>query len=39
MKKMYFIAIYPLMKRFVWWPQFVLATIFASGALVGWAAT
>lgn len=32
------IAIYPLMKRFVWWPQFVLSVIFACGALLGWAA-
>jgi 4-hydroxybenzoate polyprenyltransferase len=32
------IAIYPLMKRFVWYPQFFLAVNFASGALIGWAA-
>lgn len=32
------IALYPLAKRFVKWPQFVLAIIFASGALIGWAA-
>lgn len=32
------IATYPLMKRFVWGPQFFLALNFASGALIGWAA-
>ena len=32
------IALYPLMKRFVWWPQFFLGLNFASGALIGWAA-
>jgi 4-hydroxybenzoate polyprenyltransferase len=31
-------AIYPLMKRFVWYPQFFLAVNFASGAIIGWAA-
>jgi 4-hydroxybenzoate polyprenyltransferase len=32
------IAIYPLMKRFIWGPQFFLALNFAAGALIGWAA-
>jgi 4-hydroxybenzoate polyprenyltransferase len=32
------IAIYPFMKRFVWYPQFFLAVNFSSGAIIGWAA-
>ncbi|MEJ0063698.1 MAG: 4-hydroxybenzoate octaprenyltransferase [Alphaproteobacteria bacterium] len=32
------IAIYPLMKRFTWWPQLVLGMIFNWGVLMGWAA-
>ncbi len=33
------VAIYPFMKRFTNWPQFVLGLAFAWGALVGWSAT
>lgn len=32
------VAIYPFMKRFTYWPQFVLGLTFKWGALVGWAA-
>ena len=32
------VAIYPFMKRFTYWPQFVLGLTFNWGALVGWAA-
>ncbi len=32
------IAIYPFMKRFTYWPQFVLGLTFKWGALVGWMA-
>ncbi len=32
------IVIYPLAKRFTWWPQLVLGLIFNFGALMGWAA-
>jgi len=32
------VAIYPLMKRFVSWPQLVLGLAFSWGALMGWAA-
>ncbi len=32
------IAIYPFMKRFTNWPQFVLGLAFSWGALMGWAA-
>lgn len=32
------IVIYPLMKRIVWWPQFVLGLAFNWGALMGWSA-
>ena len=32
------VAIYPLMKRIVWWPQIVLGLAFSWGALMGWAA-
>lgn len=32
------IAIYPLMKRFTWWPQLFLGVVFNFGALMGWAA-
>ncbi len=32
------IIIYPLMKRFIWWPQVFLGLNFAAGALIGWAA-
>ena len=31
-------AIYPLMKRVIWWPQIVLGLAFSWGALMGWAA-
>jgi 4-hydroxybenzoate polyprenyltransferase len=30
------VAIYPFMKRFTYWPQFVLGLAFNWGALVGW---
>jgi len=33
-----FIAIYPLMKRFTWWPQAFLGITFNFGALMGWSA-
>jgi 4-hydroxybenzoate polyprenyltransferase len=32
------IAIYPLMKRFIDWPQLILGLAFSWGALLGWAA-
>lgn len=32
------IAIYPLMKRFTWWPQLFLGVVFNFGALMGWSA-
>lgn len=32
------VAIYPFMKRFTNWPQFVLGLAFSWGALMGWAA-
>ena len=32
------VAIYPFMKRFTYWPQFVLGLTFNWGALVGWTA-
>jgi 4-hydroxybenzoate polyprenyltransferase len=32
------VAVYPLMKRIVWWPQTVLGLAFSWGALMGWAA-
>jgi 4-hydroxybenzoate polyprenyltransferase len=32
------VLIYPFMKRFTYWPQFVLGLAFNWGALVGWAA-
>jgi 4-hydroxybenzoate polyprenyltransferase len=32
------VAIYPFMKRFIDWPQFVLGLAFSWGALMGWAA-
>jgi len=32
------VAIYPAMKRFTWWPQFILGLAFNWGALVGYAA-
>ena len=32
------VGIYPTMKRFTWWPQFVLGLAFNWGALVGYAA-
>ncbi len=32
------VAIYPFMKRFTYWPQFVLGLAFNWGALVGWSA-
>jgi 4-hydroxybenzoate polyprenyltransferase len=32
------VAIYPFMKRFTYWPQFVLGVAFSWGALVGWPA-
>lgn len=33
------IVIYPLAKRFTWWPQFVLGLTFSWGVPLGWAAT
>jgi 4-hydroxybenzoate polyprenyltransferase len=33
-----FIIIYPLMKRFTWWPQAFLGLTFNFGALMGWSA-
>lgn len=33
-----FIVVYPLMKRFTWWPQLFLGLTFNFGALIGWAA-
>lgn len=32
------IIIYPLMKRFTWWPQAFLGIVFNFGALMGWSA-
>ena len=32
------VAVYPLMKRITYWPQFVLGLTFNWGALLGWAA-
>lgn len=32
------VAVYPFMKRYTYWPQFVLGLTFNWGALVGWAA-
>ena len=32
------VAVYPLMKRVIWWPQIVLGLAFSWGALMGWAA-
>lgn len=32
------IAVYPLMKRFTWWPQLFLGFTFNFGALMGWSA-
>ena len=32
------VAIYPFLKRFTYWPQFVLGLAFNWGALVGWSA-
>ncbi len=32
------IAVYPLMKRFTWWPQAFLGITFNFGALMGWSA-
>ena len=32
------VAVYPFMKRFTYWPQFILGLAFNWGALVGWAA-
>jgi len=33
------VAIYPFMKRVIWWPQIVLGLAFSWGALMGWPAT
>jgi 4-hydroxybenzoate polyprenyltransferase len=33
-----FVLIYPLMKRFTWWPQAFLGLTFNFGALMGWTA-
>ena len=33
-----FVAIYPFMKRYTWWPQVFLGLAFNWGALMGWAA-
>jgi 4-hydroxybenzoate polyprenyltransferase len=35
---LFVVAVYPFMKRFTDWPQFVLGLAFSWGALVGWAA-
>lgn len=35
---MLFVIVYPLMKRFTWWPQMFLGFTFNFGALMGWAA-
>lgn len=35
---LFFIALYPLMKRITWWPQAFLGLTFNFGALMGWAA-
>ena len=35
---LFLVAIYPFMKRFTYWPQFVLGLTFKWGALVGWSA-
>ena len=32
------VAVYPFMKRVIWWPQIVLGLAFSWGALMGWAA-
>jgi 4-hydroxybenzoate polyprenyltransferase len=32
------IAVYPLMKRWTWWPQAFLGLVFNFGALMGWSA-
>ena len=32
------LAVYPLMKRFTWWPQLFLGIVFNFGALMGWSA-
>lgn len=32
------IIVYPLMKRFTWWPQAFLGVVFNFGALMGWSA-
>jgi 4-hydroxybenzoate polyprenyltransferase len=32
------ICLYPLMKRFTWWPQAFLGIVFNFGALMGWSA-
>jgi 4-hydroxybenzoate polyprenyltransferase len=32
------VAVYPLAKRVIWWPQVVLGLAFSWGALMGWAA-
>src|SRR5947209_2108090 len=32
------VAVYPLAKRVIWWPQLVLGLAFSWGALMGWAA-
>jgi 4-hydroxybenzoate polyprenyltransferase len=32
------VAVYPFMKRFTYWPQFVLGLAFNWGALIGWSA-
>ena len=34
----FFVAIYPAMKRFTWWPQAFLGLTFNFGALMGWTA-
>ncbi len=32
------VALYPLMKRITWWPQFFLGLTFNAGAIIGWVA-
>jgi len=35
---LFFVAVYPVMKRITWWPQAFLGLTFNFGALMGWAA-
>ncbi len=36
---LFFVAVYPLMKRITWWPQAFLGLTFNFGALMGWSAS